>query len=125
MLILPIKEILFGDEFDGRPKVVTYKAKWDVSSEDYSGTTKMSCPAVLTEQEGRAIEDAVRKSCKALMVRDYARFDIRLKDGVPYVIDYNANPAIGSRDASGLPAKVFGLSYPEFIQAIVAVALKR
>jgi len=125
MLILPIKEILFGDEFGGRPKVVTYKAKWDVSSVDYSGTTKMSCPAVLTEQEGRAIEDAVRKSCKALMVRDYARFDIRLKDGVPYVIDYNANPAIGSRDASGLPAKVFGLSYPEFIQAIVAVALKR
>lgn len=125
MVILPVKEILFGKEFENKPKVITYEAKWDTKSADYTGTTLMSCPAVLSKSENLEIEKAIRDSCVALKVQDYARFDIRLKDGIPYVIDYNANPAIGSKDASGLPAKKFGLTYPEFIQAIIAVAMKR
>jgi D-alanine-D-alanine ligase len=125
LLVLPIKEVLFGDQFKNKAKVVTYKSKWDSKSEDWAGTLGMACPAVLTAEEQVAVEEVVKKSVKALRVRDYARFDIRLKEGVPFVIDYNANPALGEKDASGLPAKKFGLSYPEFIQSIVSVALQR
>jgi D-alanine-D-alanine ligase len=123
--ILPIKEIMFGKEFLNKPKVVTYDAKWLDKSDDYAGTLSMVCPAKLSGIETKAIDTAIRKSCRALNVRDYARFDIRLKNNVPYVVDYNANPAIGPNDASSLPAKEFGLSYPEFLNAIVMVALKR
>ena len=107
------------------PKIITYKAKWDLGSFEYLGSNVMDCPALLEEHELVAIENAVRKSCIALEVRDYARFDVRMRKGVPYIIDYNANPAIGSKDASALPAKRFGLSYSEFIGAIVAVAAQR
>lgn len=125
LIALPIKEIVFGAQFKDRPKVVTYKAKWEAKSTDYQGTTKMECPAKLTLEEQKAIENAVKKASEVLKVRDYARFDIRFKNNIPYIIDYNANPAVGPQDASALPAKVFGLSYQEFITAIVAVALRR
>ncbi len=125
MVLLPIKEILFGKEFEGKVKVVTYDGKWNSESSDYAGLMSMDCPALLEEEESAEIEKMVRKSCLALGVRDYVRFDIRLRDGVPYIIDYNANPALGSEDASGLPVKRFGMTYPEFISAIVAVAVAR
>lgn len=125
MEVLPAKEIIFGEEFVDKPQIVTYEAKWETKSADYAGTSKMACPAELTQAEREVIDMAVRKSSEVLKVQDYARFDIRLRDGVPYIIDYNANPAIGPHDASALPAKVFGLSYPEMIAAIVAVAVGR
>ncbi len=125
LTILPIKEIVFGPQFSGKAKVVTYDAKWETQSAEYLGTSTFDCPAKITQEEEEMVITATKKACHALGVRDYCRFDIRLKDGIPYFIDYNANPALGSRDASALPSAVFGLSYPEFLAAIVAVALKR
>ncbi len=124
-VILPIKEIVFGKEFEGRDKVVTFEAKWKANSTDSQGTSLMDCPASLSEKELEATNKNVLKACEALGVRDYARFDIRLKNDLPYIIDYNANPGIGPNDASALPAKRFGLKYEELIAAIVAVALAR
>jgi D-alanine-D-alanine ligase len=124
-IILPVKEILFGEQFLNRPKVVTYEAKWAPDSKDYLGTTSMSCPAKLSHKEMKAIEKAVLNAFKTLLCRDYVRFDIRLKNDVPYIIDYNANPGIGINDASSLPAKVYGLTYPNFIEKIVTVAIER
>ncbi len=125
LITLPVKEIIFGGEFTNKPKIVTYKAKWETKSLDYLGTTIMECPAKLSIDQQQAIETAVKKASEALKVRDYSRFDIRLEGNTPFIIDYNANPAIGPNDASALPAKVFGLDYPQFIASIISIALER
>lgn len=124
-VVLPPEEIVFGKEFDDRPKIVTYQAKWEQGSLDYQGTDNVVCPIELTDKEMEEIEKAVRLASTALKVRDYARFDIRLKNNTPYIIDYNANPGISPEDPSTLPAKVFGLDYPQFISSIANISLNR
>jgi len=124
-LLLPVSETIFGKEFADRPKIVTYEGKWVRDSEDYAGADDVQCPALLSLAQQQVIDQTVLESCRALHVRDYARFDIRLKGNIPYIIDYNANPGVGFEAPSRIPAEIFGLTYPEFIAAIVAVALRR
>jgi D-alanine-D-alanine ligase len=125
LLFLPVKEILFGPMYPGKANIVTYDSKWVENSIDYQSTLKLSCPANLDEMELHNIQKTVSLAIKYLSARDYGRFDIRLRDKIPYIIDYNANPALGYDAASRIPAEVFGLAYPAFINAIVLAAMNR
>ena len=69
---------------------------------------------------------AAREAAIALKVRDYARVDIRLTaDGVPMVVEMNANPYLERTSAFALAALQAGLGYTSLINRIVEVAWKR
>ncbi len=125
LVVLPIKEILFNQNTSGEPAIITYDTKWTETSKNYLKDLSTRCPAALTDLERKNIKEIVKKVSSILGVCDYARFDIRLRNNIPYIIDYNANPWIGSYGPYRLPYDVFGLTYPEFISSIVAVALGR
>jgi D-alanine-D-alanine ligase len=125
LLVLPAKEILFSQKFGSIPHIVTYDSKWTEDSKDYQGSLGLACPAILDSQEKSALDRVVRQAVAALGVRDYARFDIRLKNRIPYIIDYNANPALGYDAASRIPAEISGISYPGLLSAIVRSACLR
>jgi len=117
---LPIAEILF-ELPPGRERMIGYAAKWDVGSVEYVGTPR-SC-----DVEGIDIEKVARQSLvafEALDLRGYARIDWRIADdGMPYVLEVNANPCI-SPDAGFMEACLeAGISQPEAIRAICARAL--
>ncbi len=123
-IVLPIKETVFSKNKISRTNIITYDTKWKENSKDWN-TTKDICPAKLKPIEVRAIEKVVLDASRALYARDYTRFDVILADK-PYIIDYNPNPGIGMNyNATTLSAKVYGLSYPEFISKIVEVAWQR
>jgi D-alanine-D-alanine ligase len=67
----------------------------------------------------------VLSAYKMLRCRDYARMDLRLRDGKFYLVDVNLNPDI-SRDAS-LPrsAAAYGLSYGRLGSLLVNLAARR
>jgi D-alanine-D-alanine ligase len=57
--------------------------------------------------------------------RDYARIDIRLRNGVFYVLDINANPDISRETSMAYAAEIAGYSYNAMIGNILSLAIKR
>lgn len=123
--VLPLHEIDFGRLPPGRPRVLTYAAKWDEHHVDYIGTVPVPMNEVPPVAEA-AIRAAALASFTALGLCDYGRVDFRLDaSGTPWVIDVNPNCDL-SPDA-GLPrtARSIGLDYPHIIGRICELAWKR
>lgn len=123
--VLPISEIDFSTLPAGMPKICSYAAKWEEESREYISTVPI-CPAPLPPDVEKRVKEVSLQTYRIMECRDYARVDIRLSpEGIPYVLEVNANPDI-STDA-GMPrsAKAAGLEYPELIGRIVEVAWSR
>jgi D-alanine-D-alanine ligase len=69
---------------------------------------------------------ARREAALALKVQDYARVDIRLSaDGIPMVVEVNANPYLERTSAYPLAALQAGMGYATLINRIVEIARNR
>lgn len=119
--VLPIMEIDFEDVPEEFGKFYTYEVKTHCGKE-----TKYICPAPLEEVEKRNIESIALKAFKALGCKDFARVDIRFRDGKPYILELNSLPGLKAV-YSDLPkmALVDGMSYSDLIFKIVDAAITR
>ena len=112
--ILPIEEVLFTN---GRKLAFqTYESKWDQTHEDFR--TSHVVVAELAKKERRTIERVCIDAFRKLGFRGYARFDIRLQGGVPYVLETNCNPNVYDSDEDQIP----GIPFPDFVETIVRSA---
>jgi D-alanine-D-alanine ligase len=121
---LPLSEIRFSGVFEGKPQVVSYKAKWAPGSAEYEGSPShlASLPRPL---ERRCIEVALA-AFEALECRDYGRVDLRVdKEGQPYVIDINPNCDLHPQAGFARAAEAAGLSYAELALHLVELAWER
>jgi D-alanine-D-alanine ligase len=57
--------------------------------------------------------------------RDYARIDIRMKDGLFYIIDINPNADICPDTSTISSAEFTGCSYEDFLRHLVSLAMQR
>ena len=120
--ILPISEIVFG--FTDEPRIVDYSAKWIGESEEYKKTIPV-CPAELDIDTRRTVESVALRAYVALQCRDYARVDIRLKNGTPYILEVNPNPDISPQAGFARSLKAAGIPYEDFVNRLVMMAYKR
>ncbi len=120
--VLPISEIIFESPVE--PKIVDYSAKWIKDSAEYK-STKPTCPAKLRPSIKNKVEQIALQTYEALYCRDYARIDIRLKGSVPYVLEANPNPDISADSGFVRSLKAAGLSFEDFVEEIVCLALDR
>ena len=123
--VLPLHEIDFAAMPPGRPRIVSYAAKWDDTHVDYAGTKpvplRSATPALIAE-----IERVARAAWRAVELRDYGRVDLRIDEhGVPWVIDVNPNPDISPDAGCARAAAAAGMSYPQMISRIAELALAR
>lgn len=123
--VLPIEEILFGGD---NPLVFqTYESKW--GAEDGQVLTDVASDAVvakLTNAEQEVIERESIKAFKYLGLRGYARFDVRLKDGIPFILETNANSSVydGENDLQDPNDEViFGIRFIDYVEGILESAL--
>ena len=124
--LLPLHEIDFSEMPAGRPRIVSYAAKWEESSVEYRGTKPVACAGLPADVTAR-ISTVARAAFAAMELRDYGRLDIRLAgDGTPYVIDVNPNCDL-SEGAGGFAraGRAAGLGYYEVIRRIVDLAFQR
>jgi D-alanine-D-alanine ligase len=122
--VLPPYEEDYSQITDPLQCLLTYEAKWLPESPYYHSITTR-CPANLSIQEEQAVRETAVQAFKAIGLRDFGRVDVRLLDGIPYVIDINDLPDL-SPDA-GFPrnAQSAGYTYPEMVERIVNYALRR
>ena len=123
-IVLPLREIEFGPAFAGRPRIVSYLAKWIPSAPECQDSPSVACG--LPRDTTRRVIEAALRTCEALGCRDYGRVDIRLtSDGVPHVIDVNPNCDLHPEAGFARAAADAGLTYQSLVSRIAEVALDR
>ncbi|HET6411523.1 MAG TPA: ATP-grasp domain-containing protein [Anaeromyxobacter sp.] len=122
--LLPLREISFGPSFAGRPRIVSYLAKWDPGTPEFRDTKSVRCD-LPPETESRVVECA-RRAFEVLGCRDYGRVDVRLDgDGTPYVIDVNPNCDLHPEAGFARAAQAAGFDYPSLVAMLLENALER
>ena len=107
----------------GRPKLVTYAAKWHPASDEYRGTRSIPARDLEPALARRVIETACA-AYRALELRGYGRIDLRLAgDGHLIVVDVNPNPDLGPDEVLARAAERAGIGYTSLIEWLVDQAL--
>ncbi|MFA5309719.1 MAG: ATP-grasp domain-containing protein [Dehalococcoidales bacterium] len=122
--MLPPAEMEFSSFQDEHDRICSYEAKFVPESEQYQ-KIKTVLPAPLTEDELRGVEKICKAAYAAAGCRDYARIDMRMKDGALYVIDVNPNADLSPDTSTIAAAELSGYSYGEFIGHIISRAARR
>lgn len=122
--ILPPAEMGFSSIEDIHDRLCSYEAKFVPGSNCYENI-KTLLPAPLSEDELYSLEDICKATYEVTGCRDYARIDLRMKDGIFYVLDVNPNSDISPDTSTIAAAELAGYSYGEFGERIIHLAAKR
>ncbi len=114
---LPIAELSFANWSDPYQQFCHFDAKWNPDSLEYQ-TMPVICPADIDAATADRIYDVARRSYALLGCRDYARVDLRLRNGVPYVLEVNPNPCLAPDAGFPNAARVAGHEYPAMVSQI-------
>ena len=122
---LPPREMTFGQMSEDEPRIATYKAKWDEAYRARWGI-RNDFARKLDEALEQHINEVCKRAYRALNIRSYARFDLRVTaSGQVYVIEPNVNPNIARSDELAQSAMKVGIDYPALIRKLVRQALRR
>lgn len=117
---LPILEIIpKGGFYD-------YTNKYPFLNPNAGGGAEHVCPAKMTEDQTRAIQDLALRAHRALGLQVYSRVDVMFPDsGEATVLEVNTIP--GMTEASLLPeaAAVAGINYPDLCARIIDLSQRR
>jgi D-alanine-D-alanine ligase len=112
------------------PRIAGTEAKWEEEKNPEFKAAKEFVPQDVLDDE--TIMERIRTTAfnafKALLIRDYARIDMRLNaEGVPYVIEVNPNPWLDKAAEFAMAARRSKpeLSYGDMIERIVELAMAR
>lgn len=119
-LALPIIEIIpKGGFYD-------FTNKYPFLNPSAGGGAEHVCPAHISDEQTRAIQELALRAHRSLGLRVYSRVDIMLpEEGEPSVLEINTIP--GMTEASLLPeaAAVAGIGYPELCARIIELSQRR
>jgi D-alanine-D-alanine ligase len=122
--VLPLSEINFRHIANPFARIVSFRAKWVPTSEEYLKTPP-TCPARVSESLKARIEDVARRAYQAMGLRDYGRVDVRVKEGIPYVLEVNPNADLSPDAGIARAARMAGMSYADLADEIVRLAARR
>jgi D-alanine-D-alanine ligase len=123
--VLPVMELDFSKLPAGFPCIYGHEAKSETTSPQFAAVNVVVATDLPPETRAR-ITMAGQEAALALKVSDYARVDIRLSaDGIPKVVEVNANPYLERTSAFALAALQAGMGYTTLINRIVEAATRR
>ncbi len=123
--VLPVWELEFSKLAEGNLPIATEKVKHDPDYQEKRGVVQGPAeglsPTVVTR-----IRTLAKRICHTLELDGYSRIDFRLtKDDVPYFIEANPNPEISAREEFAQAALHAGMTYPELLNKILTLGLRR
>jgi D-alanine-D-alanine ligase len=122
---LPLAEIDYSRWPAGKPRLITYAAKWEEGSEEDRGSVAGE-PGPLEPALARRIEEVALAAYRAVGLRDYGRVDLRLHPAAgPIVLVVNGNPDLAPGAGLARSAARAGISHARLVAGIVEAALAR
>jgi D-alanine-D-alanine ligase len=124
---LPPAELVYSTFTEMRDRLYTEAWKSDPTSIGYQ-RIEVSCPAPLDRPDWRArLESVAVSAYRALGLRDYARFDMRMLGDEPQILDVNVNPELMSdgRSVFVVAARARGIDYARMVATIIELASAR
>ena len=121
---LPIAELDYCDWADPYQRFLHFDAKWNPGAPEYQ-TMYVRCPADIDNALAERIGKTARLAYRVMGCRDYARVDMRLKDGKPLVLEVNPNPCLAPDAGFSNAARVAGYDYPQLVARIARWAWTR
>lgn len=118
--VMPPAEIVFVNYDENRPRIIDFKAKWDIESFEYLNTVR-DFPGVKLDSQLVANLRQTALACWNLFgLKGYARIDVRAdRNNKVYVIEINANPCI-SPDSGFVAATLEGgYDFTKVIERII------
>jgi D-alanine-D-alanine ligase len=93
---------------------------------NYLDLVDYECPAGLEEKVLHRLQSSSLRAFKAVGCRDFARLDFRISTaGVPYFLEINPLPGLGTHSDLVIMAKKMGWSQRQLISAVLNAALER
>ena len=125
LVVLPVWELQFKNMPQGDWLIATEKVKHDTGYQERRGI--LHGPAKdLTPELAAHIQRLAKRIYRTLELDGYARVDFRLAaDGTPYFLEANPNPEIAESEEFATAARHVGIGYPDLLQRIVALAMRR
>jgi D-alanine-D-alanine ligase len=116
--VMPFAEIVFVDYNESKPRIIDFKAKWEMGSFEYENTVR-KFPALTNTLESKLRETAL--ACWNLFgLKGYARVDVRTDSNENvYVIEINANPCISPDGGFVAATKKGGYSFSDVVSRII------
>jgi D-alanine-D-alanine ligase len=118
--VLPPAEIVFVNYADDKPKIIDFKAKWEMDSFEYINTVRQFPGNNLNPILLANLKKAALSCWHLLGLRGYARVDVRTdsSDNV-FVIEINGNPCISPDGGFVAATKEAGYHFTEVLQHII------
>ncbi len=121
--VLPIAEIDFREMPNGLWRIVSYRSKWAVGSEEDLGALP-NCPAELPDDLTARLADIAMAAWHDVGGRGYGRVDFRIdREGRPWLLEVNANPDLSPGAGLARMARAADLGYADLVRRIASQAL--
>jgi D-alanine-D-alanine ligase len=108
----PVEIVVDGRFFD-------YHAKYE------SKVTKEICPAKLSKQLTKKLQELAMKAHEALGCDGLTRSDFIIKGSTPYFLEINTIPGLTEQSLCPKEAKAMGMSFGELLDKMVEMGLKK
>ena len=121
--VLPPAEIVFVDYPEGKPKIVSYQAKWDEASFEYTHTVRRFADPAVDSGLLAELERLALRCWEVFGLGGYARVDFRVDaSGKPWILEVNSNPCLSPDSGFAAALEQAGIPYADAMERIVRAA---
>lgn len=99
---------------------------YDYKNKYQAGSTVETCPADLTLEQTKQMQDYAEKGFAALRLKNYARLDFMMgENGDMYCLEANTLPGMTPTSLLPQEAAAIGISYEQLCEKLIAISLKK
>jgi D-alanine-D-alanine ligase len=118
--VLPPAEIVFVNYDENKPRIVDFKAKWEMDSFEYINTVREFPGKRLSSELEKNLKEAARACWYLFGLKGYARVDVRTdRNENVFVLEVNANPCISPDGGFVAATREAGYPFIDVIKRII------
>jgi len=118
--VLPPAEIVFVNYGESRPRIINFKAKWEMESFEYINTVREFPKGNISSKLAMNLREVALKCWSLFGLKGYARVDMRTdSDENIYVIEINGNPCISPDGGFVAATKEAGYPFIDVVKRII------